>query len=227
MRIYLDFDDVLCETARRLSALAREMFGRDVPYPRIAAFDLHAAFDLDEPQYHALMSRAHSDQELAALRAAPRMAAIVRRIAARGHDLVVVTGRPPHTNAVSRDWLRRHGLGALPMHHVDKYGREPAADGVPPEARAWTLDEFNRERFDIAVDDAPAMLDVLAGRADCLTIVHERPWNKHWNPPEYAASRVVRCRGWREIGEAIEDAEKRRAAFSASRGAGRGDRRRL
>lgn len=194
MRIYVDFDDVLCETARRLSVLARTMFGRDVPYRRIAAFDLHVAFGLREDQYMALMSRAHCDAELAALRATDGMARSLGGLVARGHEVVVVTGRPPHTNAVSREWLRKRGLGALPLRHVDKYGREPPAAGVPPEARAWTLDEFDRERFDIAIDDAPAMLGVLARRADCRTIVFDRPWNRGWS-----ASGVERRHSWREI----------------------------
>ena len=194
MRIYIDFDDVLCETARRLSVLASEMFGRDVPYPRIAAFDLHLAFGLDAKEYKALMARAHCDEELAALRATDGMVRSLRELVAKGHEPVIVTGRPPHTNAVSREWLRRRGLGGLPLRHVDKYGREPAADGVPPGARAWTLEEFDRERFDIAIDDAPAMLEVLAKRKDCKTIVFDRPWNRAWN-----STGVVRCRSWREI----------------------------
>jgi len=31
MRIYVDFDDCLCETARSFSELAAKMFGKDVP----------------------------------------------------------------------------------------------------------------------------------------------------------------------------------------------------
>ena len=31
MQIYVDFDDCLCETARRFSILVRELFGKDIP----------------------------------------------------------------------------------------------------------------------------------------------------------------------------------------------------
>ncbi len=198
MRIYLDFDDVLCETARRLSELAREMYGRDVPYRRIAAFDLHLAFDLNEKEYKALMARAHCDEIIAALRATNGMVSSLKELSAHGHDIVIVTGRPPHTNAVSREWLWKRGLGNLPLHHVDKYGREPSASGVPPGARAWTLGEFNREHFDVAIDDAPAMLDILARRKDCRTIVFDRPWNRGWS-----SRGVMRCCSWKEIVSAI------------------------
>ena len=32
MKIYIDFDDVLCETAEYFTKIAKEMFGIDVPY---------------------------------------------------------------------------------------------------------------------------------------------------------------------------------------------------
>ncbi len=35
MRIYVDFDDCLCETARAFSKLALEMFHKHVPYEQI------------------------------------------------------------------------------------------------------------------------------------------------------------------------------------------------
>ena len=59
MRIYIDFDDVLCETARNLAVLARELFGRTVPYEAISGFDLKAAFALSEAEIDRLMEHAH------------------------------------------------------------------------------------------------------------------------------------------------------------------------
>ena len=32
MKIYIDFDDVLCETAEYFTKIAKKMFGIDVPY---------------------------------------------------------------------------------------------------------------------------------------------------------------------------------------------------
>ena len=40
MKIYVDYDDCLCETARSFSRLAVEMFGKHVPYEKIRYFDL-------------------------------------------------------------------------------------------------------------------------------------------------------------------------------------------
>ena len=67
MLIYVDFDDVLCETARALSGLAADLFGRRVPYEAIGAFDLRDAFALAHEQYRLLMEQAHREEFLAAL----------------------------------------------------------------------------------------------------------------------------------------------------------------
>ncbi len=55
MRIYVDFDDCLCETGRAFSTLAAEMFGRDVPYEGMRFFELDKTFDLDDAQFEQLM----------------------------------------------------------------------------------------------------------------------------------------------------------------------------
>ena len=45
MKIYVDFDDCLCETARSFADLAIEMFGKRVPYEKIRFFELNKSLD--------------------------------------------------------------------------------------------------------------------------------------------------------------------------------------
>ena len=47
MRIYVDFDDCLCETAKAFSKLALEMFNKHVPYEQMNTFEMDKSFDLD------------------------------------------------------------------------------------------------------------------------------------------------------------------------------------
>ncbi len=54
MRIYVDFDDCLCETGRAFSKLVLEMFNKHVPYEQILYFELDRSFDLDVEQYERL-----------------------------------------------------------------------------------------------------------------------------------------------------------------------------
>lgn len=48
MRVYVDFDDVVSETALHFSGLVKEMFGIDVPYSEIKYFNLQKAFALND-----------------------------------------------------------------------------------------------------------------------------------------------------------------------------------
>lgn len=199
MRIYVDFDDVLCETARHLAGLARDMFGRQVAYESIAVFDLRQAFALSAAEIDELMERAHRTEFLAGIAPVPGGVEAVSALAGRGHDLVVVTGRPATSHDGSSAWLRKHGLGSLALLHVDKYGR--AATEVTACTPA-TLDaaEFAQVSFDVAVEDSPAALDLLAPRGDCAVIVYDRPWNRGYRH----AANMRRAASWREIVEMIE-----------------------
>ena len=62
MRIYVDFDDCLCETGRAFSKLVLEMFNKHVPYDRMHYFELDRSFDLDAEQYERFMLRAHEPE---------------------------------------------------------------------------------------------------------------------------------------------------------------------
>ena len=57
MKIYVDYDDCLCETARSFSELAGEMFGKNVPYENIRYFELDRSFDLYDSEFEQFMIR--------------------------------------------------------------------------------------------------------------------------------------------------------------------------
>ncbi len=194
MRIYIDFDDVLCETARHLSVLARELFACDVPYEAISVFDLQQAFALSAAEIDDLMERAHRTEFLTLLDPAPGGLEAVRVLEALGHDLAIVTGRPASSHDGSRGWLRKHGLAHLDIVYVDKYGRAPAH---PPTGFPQTLNlaEFATLHFDVAIDDSPIALDLLAHRQNCTVIVYDRPWNRLYAH----AANMRRSDSWADI----------------------------
>ena len=51
MKIYIDFDDVICETAKHITMLAEELFGIVLPDKEIRFFNLQKAFDITDDQY--------------------------------------------------------------------------------------------------------------------------------------------------------------------------------
>ena len=198
MRVYVDFDDVVCETARCLSAWARERFGIGVPYEDIRWFDLRRSLRLNDGQYEELMARAHADDSLLRYPPTPGAVKTLSRWRRAGLEVTVVTGRPVATRAVSYAWLAHYGLAGLPIIFVDKYRREPAVS--PGAPRALTLDEFDALTFDIAVEDAPLALDLLAANPGTRAFVFDRPWNRDYTP---ASGRVERAADWAALATAV------------------------
>lgn len=206
MKIYVDFDDVVTETARRLCGIAHEMFGRNVAYDDVFEFDLRKSLSLDDAQVGALMERAHSEPDLAAYEETPGATATLAAWLAGGHDVTVVTGRPSSTHDGTCRWLERRGLGSIPVIHVDKFGRELA---VMFNSRDYvvTLEDFYRMRFDFAVEDSPIALGHLARLEGCRTAVFGRPWNAGTKMPTPA---FRRCADWGDVDAFFRETAARR-----------------
>ena len=105
MRIYVDFDDCLCETGRAFSKLALEMFHKHVPYDQMHYFELDRSFDLDAEQYERFMLQAHEPQLLLSYDATPGAAETINEWISCGHEVLIITGRPSSVYEPSRIWL--------------------------------------------------------------------------------------------------------------------------
>ena len=195
MRIYIDFDDVLCETARELSLIAARLYGRNVEYEQIGAFNLQRSFGLGRDEYLTLMEAAHSPSTLLNLAPTPHAAATVADWVARGHQVEIVTGRPFSTREPSQAWLEANGLKGIELVHVDKFNRELAPDDGTWD-RSLTLDELSLREYDLAIEDAPTALRHLATMSVGRVIVFDRPWNQDKTFPD---SHFRRVGTWREI----------------------------
>lgn len=193
MKIYVDMDDVLTETARELSRLAVALFDVHVPYEEIFAFDLKQSFHLTDEEYLHLMRGAHWGEVLASLPETPGAREGVVRLMEQGHEVFIVTGRPIQTADVSQTWLRNHGFPELPFRCLDKYGRWMAADASDP--RLLTREAFEQTHFDLFIDDSPLALDLLKPRRGCRILVFDRPWNRDYP----LTSSMRRIHGWNEV----------------------------
>ncbi|MDD2599179.1 MAG: 2-dehydropantoate 2-reductase [Kiritimatiellae bacterium] len=204
MRIYIDFDDVLCETARALSHAAKKLFQRNVPYEQIKVFDLQHAFMLSSDEIDQLMGLAHQPGFLAQLEPAPGAIEAVTELQSAGHEVIIVTGRPSDCHVGSVAWLDNHGLEGVEIIYVDKYGRAP--NDLPAWApQILTLEQFYKLRFDVAIDDAPTALDLLTELAGCRIVIFNRPWNAEYQ----LQPGMRRCDSWSEISEIIRHTETR------------------
>ncbi len=197
MKIYIDFDDVICETARHYTVLARELFGIDLPYEDIQFFDLKKAFRLNDEQYEALMAAGHRADNLLSHEETPYASAVINSWINAGHEVYVITGRPFNSYDPSRQWLDDHGLSRTRLYCVDKYGRENMSCRL---SFSMSLEELYELSFDIAIEDSPASFEHIMHFEGCRVFVFDRPWNRK---AELPGDNFIRCRDWEVISRQI------------------------
>lgn len=198
MRIYVDFDDVICETAKHITMVAKRLFGIDLPYREIQFFNLQKTFDLTDGQYELLMRECHTPESLLAYEETPHASDVINRWIDAGHEVLVITGRPFDSYGPSRRWLDEHGLSRAPLFCVDKYGREKSAQTY---SYSMTLAQLYGMDFDLAVEDSPVAFEHLLHFDHCRTAVFDRPWNRQTTLPN---EHFTRCGGWPEIDRLLE-----------------------
>lgn len=193
MKIYIDFDDVICETAKYFTIIAKDLFGINVPYCEVRFFNLKTSFHLDDDQYAELMRVGHLPEHLLAYDETPGASETINRWVDAGHEVSIITGRPFDCYDASRQWLDEHNLERVPMFCVDKYGRENFNQGC---VYNMTLQQLYNLNFDFAIEDSPVSFEHVLHFEKCRIAVFNRPWNKNADLPN---NNFVRCEGWKEI----------------------------
>ncbi|MBT3194300.1 MAG: hypothetical protein HN341_17275 [Verrucomicrobia bacterium] len=199
--VYVDFDDVLCETARALAALIEREFGKSTAFEDIHSFDLALSFGLDENEAERLFAMFHDAEVLSGIPPVEGAADGIRAWHAAGAQIHVVTGRPPSTHDASAAWLSRHGVPHKQLTFVDKYGRNhPHIEGVD----IMSLDELRTRAFCMAIDDSPTAIQFLAEHTEVPILIFDRPWNVSLDTPG-ESSRIIRCKTWSDVLERVPD----------------------
>lgn len=193
MRIYVDFDDCLCETARSYSRLAGEMFGKNVPYENFRFFELNKSLGLDDDQYLRFMIRGHEPEVLLSYDETPGASAVINEWITRGYEVSIITGRPFSAYEASRDWLDNHGLQKARLYCFNKYGR----DGFIKDSEfSLEPEDYRRMKFDFAVEDSPRAFQFFDHLPDLRVLVFDRPWNQGCAFPN---ENYTRCFDWESI----------------------------
>ncbi|MET0500395.1 MAG: bifunctional metallophosphatase/5'-nucleotidase [Candidatus Binatia bacterium] len=192
--IYIDMDDVLCETARGCVAIIEREFGKRMSYERLTDFNLGEACGLDPEETAELYRIVHHPDELLKLEPIEGAVQTIRRWIAAGYEIAIVTGRPPVTSEPSLAWLAQEGVPYHSFTVVDKYGRFSADNKT-----AVTLLELARRRFCFAVEDSPIMAAYLAERMGVPVKLFDRPWNRK----AVEHPRITRVHHWDDIAKAL------------------------
>lgn len=199
MKIYIDFDDVICETAVFFTKLAKDLFDIDVPYREVQFFNLQKSFNLSDNQYDELMRAGHFPENLLAYEETPGASEVINKWVDAGHEVMVITGRPFDAFEPSRAWLDNHNLKRVPLFCVDKYGREIFNQDC---TYSMTLKDLYAMTFDFAIEDSPAAFEHVLHFDNCKVAVFNRPWNKSSELPN---EDFVRCEGWQAIDKLFEE----------------------
>lgn len=173
--VYIDFDDVLCESARTLATIAGARYGKPVNFEDIHSFDLNRSFGLNLREQEDLMGLFHDEEMLASIPPIPDAIAGMQAWAAAGCRLEIVTGRPPITQAVSLAWLQSYDVPYDGITFVDKYQR---GHGPVNGVQQRTLAEVAACDYALVVDDSPEMILYLAKATHFPLVLFDRPWNR-------------------------------------------------
>lgn len=193
MNIYIDFDDVICETAKSFCQIADRLFGIKKPYNEVHFFNLQQSFGLTDNQYDALMKEGHLPEILLSYEETDGASISINKIVDAGHDVKIITGRPFDSYEPSRQWLDNHNLSRLPLYCVDKYGREIFNQN---STFNMTLNDLYAMTFDLAIEDSPAAFKHLEHFGNCKVAVFDRPWNKDAILP---SDNYIRVKNWDQI----------------------------
>lgn len=193
MKIYVDFDDCLCETARYFSKIAVEMFDKHVPYEKIRYFELDRSFELDGEQFERFMIRGHEPDVLLSYDETPGASDVINEWLSQGHEVSIITGRPFSAYEPSRKWLDDHGLMNVRLYCLNKYGWDSF---FKDSDFSLELEDYYRMDFDIAVEDSPKAFKFFDHFRDMKVLVFDRPWNREC---EFPNGNYTRCFGWDDI----------------------------
>ena len=197
MKIYVDYDDCLCETARRFSQLVDELFGVGVPYENIRYFDLQKSFSLSEEQYEYMMIEGHKPEVLMSYDETPGAVKVVNGWIDDGHEVSVITGRPYSAYEPSRIWLDHHGIDRVKLFCLNKYGRDAF---IKDSEFSLEIEDYKRMHFDYAVEDSPAAFRFFDHLPALKVLVYDRPWNQEC---EFPGENYNRCFDWESISKIV------------------------
>jgi len=193
MKIYIDFDDVLCETARSFVSIVERLFNKYVPYEQVEFFDLEKSFKLNEEEFRQMMIEGHLPEVLLSYEETPGASETINKWLDEGHEVNIITGRPYSAYEPSRKWLDEHNLKRVKLFCLNKYGRDAF---IKDSDFSLEMDDFLKMDFDFAVEDSPKAFKHLAHLTDCKIAVFDRPWNKN---ADFPTENYVRCLDWKAV----------------------------
>src|SRR5918992_85429 len=192
--VYVDMDDVLCQTAQHFLTILERDFGKRFTFEQLTDFDVGQACEITAEEREELYRIVHQGEELLNIPPIPGAIDVLKQWSAAGYEVAIVTGRPPDTYEPCVEWLKKHRVAHDSILIVDKYGRF-----VPDGSRCISLEALMNHSFCWAVEDSPVMAMHLASQMKIPVALLDRPWNRKDTNHEL----VSRHSDWIEIARAL------------------------
>ena len=192
--IYVDMDDVLCQTAHRFLILLEREFGKQVAYENLTTFDLEQACQLQPHELEDLLDIAHRPEELLAMEPIDGAKTVLHNWRLAGYEIAIVTGRPPSSAEPSQEWLAQYQIPHDSFHIVDKYARFSTESTI-----GITLAELATRQFCWVVEDSLNMAVYVADQMQTRVALLDWPWNQS----TLTHPRIARYTNWDEIAHAL------------------------
>ncbi len=192
--IYVDLDDVLSETTQACSELLKREYGREVRFEQITSFNLQEAFGLTQREYDYFFELIHRPEEILRFEPVDGAIEVLTNWAARGYEIVIVTGRLTSTYESSLEWLHSHKVPYDSFIMVDKYSRPDTDHRI-----AISMDELPEKKFSLAVEDSLFMAEYISQTMDTRVALYDRPWNR----AQSIFDKIERCATWNRIGRQL------------------------
>lgn len=189
--IYVDMDDVLCESTRTFVKIVEREFGIHARFENATSFDMKESFGLTQEQFAHFFRLAHLPQTILEFPLVEGANCVLRNWVSQGHEITIVTGRPPETYEASLEWLEKNKIPFSSLVIVDKYLREQGDINT-----AISMERMCEMGFCFAVEDSSVIAEYITGRTGIPVALLDRPWNR--NGP--LAGKIKRCYSWVDIG---------------------------
>ena len=200
-RAYIDLDDVISATGEAFVEIMAQHYGREISLDDIQSWDLAQWLGLAEEEIGPFMERVHAPQTLGGMSLIDGAHAAMQQIREMGFVAHIVTGRPPQTSAITRDWLRRQNVPHDELIHVDKYGHNVPSSS---QCRVLNLGDVVHQAYVFAVEDSGEMAAFLVEQGVPVALM-DRAWNRGVEMRSLEEKKLIRrCSDWHGVLRWIE-----------------------
>lgn len=190
--IYVDFDDVLCESTNAYVKIFEREFNKKVYFENISSFDLKKAFGLTNSEFEYFFSIVHRHEEVLSFELIEGAIEVLTAWANKGYEISIVTGRLTSSYEASIEWLSRHKVPYRSFTMVDKYSRENFDKNI-----AISMGELSQKKFCLAIEDSVKMARHLSLKMEIQVALFDRPWNRLVN----LNGKITRYKTWAHMGK--------------------------